>query len=60
MVNENLDLLCALLDSLRSEGVYWYVDDSEQVITFNDINDGAREVYRIYKNPDGTAWSRSE
>mgnify|MGYP006137896071 CR=1 FL=1 len=36
------------------------VDDSEQVITFNDINDGAREVYRIYQNPDGTAWRKSE
>lgn len=60
MVNPNLNLLCDILDSFRLEGLHWYVDDSEQVITLHDLDDGAREVYRIYKNPDGTSWRKSE
>lgn len=58
MVNENLNLLCALLDSFRSEGLYWSFDHFDYDLTLHE--DGGREVYRICRNPDGTSWSKSE
>lgn len=58
--SENLNLLCALLDSFRSEGLSWSFDHFDYDMTLHDTEDGFREVYRIRNEPDGASWSKSE